>query len=134
MNSTTILGRSIRHVPLRMFRLFFLAAMAAAWGVRNVYYYNSSFLGVIVPFGVGLDLALWCLADARNRGQELPRIAGFCLFAFYPVSVPAYMYWTQGFRGLGLAVAIGLGTWLLAIVTMIVVGLVLFGPGWLVRF
>jgi hypothetical protein len=47
------------------------------------------------------SIALWVLADARRRGRALPYDVGSFFYFAWPVLVPAYLFFTRGWRGFG---------------------------------
>jgi hypothetical protein len=49
---------------------------------------------LLAPTGI----ALWLLADARQRGRSLPYDAGTFFFVAWPILAPIYLFSTRGWR------------------------------------
>ena len=46
----------------------------------------------------------WTVADARQRRQPIVHSLQYLLLGTWPLSVPVYLVWSRGLRGLGWAV------------------------------
>jgi len=85
----------------------------------------STDLQAIVAVMWALLFATWVMADAR-RGQSLPYDFGFFCYVFMPIIVPAYCFWSRGWRG-ALTLATLLAIWFAPYLVAIVLWTFLYG-------
>ena len=55
---------------------------------------------LLADYFLSSSMALWVLADARQRRRALPYDFGSFAFFAWPVLVPIYLYSTRGWRAL----------------------------------
>ena len=60
----------------------------------SLFYVCYILAGLLAPTGI----ALWLLADARQRGRSLPYDAGTFFFLAWPILAPIYLFSTRGWR------------------------------------
>jgi hypothetical protein len=105
--------------------------LAEIWGVRNIWFWESSRLDILVPVVLSVALGWWAVVDAKHRGRPIPIFAQPWFVLFAVPLVPAYMIWTRRWRGVGWLVLHAALWYALATVTMHVGGLLVFGRAWL---
>jgi hypothetical protein len=87
-----------------MVRWFFSlpASIFYCLAASSIYDTLDSTKGASVAFLAGLlaptGIALWLLADARQRGRSLPYDAGTFFFLAWPILAPIYLFSTRGWR------------------------------------
>jgi hypothetical protein len=95
--------RSVRTPLVGLFGFFIMFAgyqAVAAWNGAN----PSVLADLIWGFGFYILLGMWMHADAHARGIALPLDFGLLLYLFGPLYLPWYMWSTQRWRGIALAV------------------------------
>lgn len=89
------------------------------------------------PVDVAISLALsaamvkFCILDSKYRGDLLLNSFYWIIFFTWPVSVPIYLLWTRGIRGIGWVV---LNIILLVVISSVafgVTGYLIWGESWL---
>ena len=63
-------------------------------------YYTSDQADLLWNVGAALLLAWWVLNDSRKRNIHRPHELGAFIFFGWPLTVPVYLLWTRGLRGL----------------------------------
>lgn len=99
------MSRPVRTPLLGLFGLFGVFVVyhaVAAWNGSQ----PSIVADLIWGFGYYILLGMWMHADAHERGFELPLDFGLLLYLFGPLYLPWYMWSTQRWRGVGIALAI----------------------------
>src|SRR5438132_4247610 len=82
--------------------LRFLAAfygLALVPGIRRLYYWEPSFLDLLVPIAFVIALGWWAVVDASVRRHPIPILARPWFFLFGWLLVPGYVVWSRGWRG-----------------------------------
>lgn len=60
--------------------------------------------GILARFALGIEVVWWCVLQGRKRGRPITEGGMLILYMTWPVSVPVYLLYTQGLRGLGIAI------------------------------
>jgi hypothetical protein len=60
----------------------------------------------LTSFGLALTFVLWILLDAQRRRQIPCYDFGFLVAVFFPLSLGWYVFWSRGWRGIFLLVAL----------------------------
>lgn len=106
-------------------------ALAAAWGIRNIWFWEPSRLDLLVPIALAICLGCWAVEDARRLRHPLPVLARPWFFLLAVVVVPGYVIWSRRWRGVGW-VALHTALWYaLATAVMHGGGVLVFGNEWL---
>jgi hypothetical protein len=90
------MARVFNHplAPLLLFSVILAAVFVAYLAVGG-----APDVQMIASFGWTLLLAMWVVADMRRR-QGVPCFDfGFFCYVFLPLIVPAYCFWSRGWRG-----------------------------------
>jgi hypothetical protein len=105
--------------------------LAELWGMRNIWFWESSALDYFVPIALAVALGWWAVVDAKRRGRPIPMVAQPWFVLFAVPLVPAYVIWTWRWRGVGWLV-LHTALWI-ALTTLAthVGGLIVFGREWL---
>ena len=77
---------------------FFIAVLM---GARAAIVRTKSPGDLVFQLGLAVCLGTWAIADARQRGQPIPRSQRLWFFAFATLVVPGYVVVTRGWKGLG---------------------------------
>jgi hypothetical protein len=85
----------------------------------------SDNLQAIMAVMWSLLLPTWVLADAHRR-QSLPYDFGFFCYVFMPIIVPAYCFWSRGWRG-AITLATLLAIWFTPYLVATIVWTFLYG-------
>ncbi len=70
------------------------------WGVAQVFTDNAG-LELLIGLLMASVAAGWVVMDARQRGKPILHVVQFFLVFTWGVSVPVYLVWTRGLRGIG---------------------------------
>ena len=92
------MARVLNHplAPLLLFSVILAAVFVAYLAVGGA---PSPDVQMMASFGWTLLLAMWVVADMRRR-QGVPCFDfGFFCYVFLPLIVPAYCFWSRGWRG-----------------------------------
>jgi hypothetical protein len=125
---TVTLAIECRHTRRFLVAYYLLAEL---WGIRNIWYWESSRLDIILIVAMYAALGWWAVVDAKRRGHSIPMFAQPWFFLFAPILVPAYIIWSRRWSGVGwlaLHSILGLG---LATLAMHIGGIIVFGREWL---
>lgn len=106
-------------------------ALAVIWGLRNILYWKSSGLDVLMPIVFAGLLSWWAFVDASQRRHPIPILARAWFFLSAGIMVPAYVVWSRGWRGIGWMVLHVVLWYLLATAIMFIGGMLFFGDNWL---
>ena len=108
--------------------------VAELWGIRSIWYWETSALDYFVPFALAIALGWWAVVDAKRRRRPIPMFAQPWFILLAMILVPTYIIWSRRWRGVGY-LALHAALWYaLATATMHVGGIILFGRGWLRAF
>lgn len=114
--------------------LWFLLAfhgLAAAWGIRNIRYWEPSLLDLLAPFLLAIIFFWWSMADARRRHHAIPLLARPWFFLLAGLVVPGYVIWSRGWRGVGWVVLNAFVWYASAFIVMQAGGYLVYGDDWL---
>ncbi len=106
-------------------------ALAAAWGIRQVWMSEHSGLDLIFTLLSALLLGWWAIVDAERRNHPIPMMARAWFLLFAGIVVPGYVIWTRGWRGLGWLLLHASCLYLLSTVAMNAAGFAVYGADWL---
>ena len=92
-----------RHLLWCLVAFYSLAVLSAA---RNVAVHvfgtpDATRFDLLMQIGFAFCLASWAVFDARRRRQSIPLLLQPWFLMFALVSVPGYVVWTRGWRGVG---------------------------------
>ena len=124
-----------RRVPFSRWRhtLRFLAAfyaLALVQGIRSLYYWEPSFLDLLVPIAFIIALGWWAVVDASVRRHPIPILARPWFFLFAWLLVPGYVIWSRGWRGVLWIVLNCFGWYVLATATWLMLNIALGDQSW----
>jgi hypothetical protein len=128
---TVTLARENRHTHHFLVAYYLLAEL---WGVRSIWYWESSRLDILVPLVLSVALGWWAVVDAKRRGHVIPMFAQPWFVLLAPVLVPVYVIWTRRWPGVGWLVLHVVLSYSLATISMHLGGLLVFGGEWLRAF
>ncbi len=124
-------GSRRRVVLIYLYSLFALSGVHTA--LTRTLAQTDSGLRIAENTLVALALArqlgfMWfCTLDAKLVGKPLLRLARVGIFLGWPVGVPVYLLWARRLRGLGLLVLHGFVLILVAAVSMLATGYLVYG-------
>lgn len=104
--------------------------MAIVWGLRNIYYWESSQLDLLVPLILTFSLGGWAVADSKGRREPIPSLSRPWYYLMGILLVPGYVLWTRRWRGLGWLALHSVAWFLLATIAMHAGGTAVFGHAW----
>jgi len=119
-------ARDVRHTG--WFLLVFYA-LAVVSGVRDIWFWKSSLLDLLIPVVFDICLGWWAIVDSRRRKHPIPLLSKPWFYLFAWLLVPGYVVWTRGGRGLGWIV-LHCVCWCVLAVGAMFVGGALFGVRW----
>ena len=73
----------------------------------------------------------WCVVDSRMRRSPIVTSLHWVIFFTWPIAVLIYLIWSRRFRGVGLALAHGIGLFAVALGAYHVIGYLSYGSQWL---
>ncbi len=126
MNNGVFAVRKFFVHPLAPLLLFSVAlgALLIAYVIGGVV--PSETFDILASFTWSILLALWVVADVRRR-ESIPCFDfGFFCYVFFPVVVPAYCFWSRGWRGFLMLVVV-FSTWIVPFIIVGFVGALLYG-------
>jgi predicted neutral ceramidase superfamily lipid hydrolase len=103
---------------LRNFIVIFIYFLFALWSVRNALFEGVQPVDIAISLALSAAMVKFCIVDSICRGGLLLNSFHWIIFFTWPVSVPIYLLWTRGIKGVLWAV--------LNIVMLIVVYSVVF--------
>jgi hypothetical protein len=115
--------------PLAWF-VFGYYGLAVFWGARNAIFAEQSAADILVNLLLAFCLALWAVADAKQRQKPIPRSLQFWFLMFAYVVVPGYVIRTRGWKGVGWVLLHAIGWYALALVTMLGAARLYYGDAW----
>jgi len=84
-------------LPAAIFYCFAALAMHVALNSPNGV---PAYAALLSQFLLHSSIALWVLADARQRGRPLPYDTGTFFFFAWPALAPIYLFSTRGWRAI----------------------------------
>lgn len=103
---------------LRNFIVIFIYFLFALWSVRTALFEGVQPVDIAISLALSAAMVKFCIVDSICRGGLLLNSFHWIIFFTWPVSVPIYLLWTRGIKGVLWAV--------LNIVMLIVVYSVVF--------
>jgi hypothetical protein len=122
---------NFRHTRWFLIAYYLLAEL---WGLRSIWYWETSRLDFFVPMALAVALGWWTVVDAKRRGRPIPMFAQALFVLLAAILVPIYIIWSRRWRGLGWLILHAALWYALATLTMHVGGIILFGREWLRAF
>lgn len=107
-----------------------LYALALLWGARQIYFWEPSWLDVLLPIAFAILLGWWAVADSRERRHPIPMLSRPWFFLAAGFLVPGYVLWSRRWAGLGWLVLHSIVWCLIATIVMHAGGLLVFGRAW----
>jgi hypothetical protein len=80
--------------------LIFLHFLAIMQGVHSGLSTRPMFIDLIFPLSAAVAAVSGCANDARIRRAPLPSAVQFIMLFSWPVTVPIYLAWSRGWRGI----------------------------------
>jgi hypothetical protein len=70
--------------------------LSALWGFHSVLDASHASNDVLIPFVIAASVTMFCLVDAKIHHKPIPVLAGWLIFASWPVSAPISLFWIHG--------------------------------------
>jgi len=117
-----------RRHTVRFLAAFY--ALALVQGIRSLYYWEPSFLDLLVPIAFIIAFGWWAVVDASARGHPIPILARPWFFLFAWLLVPGYVIWSRGWWGVLWIVLSCFGWYALANATWLMLNIALGDQTW----
>ncbi|HWB21094.1 MAG TPA: hypothetical protein VG711_12385 [Phycisphaerales bacterium] len=106
-------------------RVIFVMAfymLLAMWTARYDVFLQRALVDVMLWVSIAFSAALACIADSKVRSRPMVHSAKLGLLVYWPVTVPVYLVWSRGWRGL-----VWIGVHLLAVMVVFAAAGVVLG-------
>ena len=85
---------------LRGFIVIFIYFLFALWSVRTALFGGVQPVDVVISLALSAAMVKFCIVDSICRGGVLLNSFYWIIFFTWPVSVPVYLLWTRGIKGI----------------------------------
>ena len=119
---------------LRRYRNFLIICIYFLYslcGVRRALFEGIQFADVAISFVLSAAMVRFCAVDSRCRGKTLLLSFHWIIFFTWPISVPIYLWWTRGIKGIGWVVLNIILLIVMCSVAFSVTGYLMWGDTWL---
>lgn len=122
-------GKKLRRY--RNFLIIYIYFLFSLWSIRRALYEGIQFADLAISLVLSAAMVKFCAVDSRFRGKTLLLSFHWIIFFTWPISVPIYLLWTRGIKGVGWVV---LNIILLVVICSVVfnvTGYLAWGESWL---
>ena len=88
----------------RNFLLICIYFLFSLWSIRRALFEGIQLADLAISFVLSAAMVKFCAVDSRCRGKTLLLSFHWIIFFTWPISVPIYLLWTRGIKGVGWAV------------------------------
>ena len=108
----------------------FIYLLIALWGVRRALLQEMRPIDLIICVTISFLMVQFCVIDSRIRGKPVLHSFRWMIFFTWPISVPIYLLWSRGVKGIGPTVLYVLSIILTQVLAFHVTGYLIYGEGW----
>ena len=118
------LQRSRNFIVICIYLLFALS------GVRGALFEDIQRADILISLALSVAMVKFCAVDSRCRGEPLLRSFHWIIFFSWPISVPTYLLWSRGIKGIVWVVLYVISLVVLYIIILIVTIYLASGESW----